>query len=114
MHEFELEHVFCHPATPTENVIIERWHRTFKEDLNEHGEPEDFEGFVGSIQKTISYYNDVRYHQSLGYVAPIEFYRGDPKIIFEERKSYCKIVRTERRLKHATERIKTLSIGVPL
>lgn len=114
MHEFELEHVFCHPATPTENVIIERWHRTFKEDLIEHGEPEDFEGFVDSIQTTISYYNNVRYHQSLGYVAPIEFYRGDPKKIFEERKSYCKIVRTERRLKQSTERIKTLSIEVPL
>jgi len=110
MREFEIEHAFCHPATPTENVIIERWHRTFKENLSEHGEPEDFEGFVFAIQETITYYNHERYHQSLGYVTPFEFYRGDPKKIFNERKNYCKKVRTERRLKHTTERIKTLSI----
>ena len=110
MREFEWTHVRCHPATPTENVIIERWHRTFKENLNEREPSGNFESFVEAINATISYYNHERYHQSLGYVTPYEFYRGDPKKIYDERKTYCKKVRTERRLKHSEEMTTTLSM----
>lgn len=113
MRDFEVEHVRCNPATPTENVIIERWHRTFKEGLFDYDKPGGFEEFKQAIQSTIHYYNYDRYHQSLGYVAPIEFYRGNPSKIFSERKKYCKIVRGERRLKNK-ERNRTLSIELAI
>lgn len=109
MNEYVIEHVRCHPATPTENVIIERWHRTFKEGLTEHEYPKDFEEFKELIQQTIYYYNYERYHKSLGYVTPFEYYRGDPEEVYTERKKYCKIVRNKRRL-YNSQRIKTLSI----
>ncbi len=109
MRDFEVEHVYCNPATPTENVIIERWHRTFKDGLYVHDEPDGFEEFKRLIQATVHYYNYERYHQSLGYIPPIEFYRGDPENIFKERNKYCKFVRNERRLRNS-ERIRTLSI----
>jgi putative transposase len=109
MNEYVIEHVRCHPATPTENVIIERWHRTLKEGLAEHEYPKDFEEFKELIQNTIHYYNYERYHKSLGYVTPFEYYRGNPEEIFTERKKYCKIVRKNRRLINS-ERVNTLSI----
>lgn len=109
MRDFEMDNVYCNPATPTENVIIERWHRTFKESLYEHDEPENFEEFKRLIQAAVNYYNYERYHQSLGYVTPHEYYRGEPAKIFNERKKYCKMVRHERRLKNS-ERMKSLSI----
>lgn len=109
MNEYVIEHVTCHPATPTENVIIERWHRTFKEGLVENEYPKDFEEFKELIQKTIHYYNYERYHKSLGYVTPFEYYRGNPNKIYAERKKYCKIVRKRRRLTNS-QRNKILSI----
>lgn len=109
MRDFDIEHVFCNPAMPTENVIIERWHRTFKENLYDFDDPENFELFKNAIQAAVNHYNYERYHQSLGYVTPYDFYRGDPVKIFKERKKYCKIVRYERRLKNL-KRIQALSI----
>ena len=109
MRDFEVDHVYCNPATPTENVIIERWHRTSKERLYEDDEPDGFEEFKQLIQTAVYYYNYDRYHQSLGYVTPYDYYRGDPAKNFAERKKYCKIVREERILKNS-QRIKSLSI----
>lgn len=109
MRDFEVDHVYCNPATPTENVIIERWHRTFKERLYEDDEPQGFEEFKELIQAAVHYYNYDRYHQSLGYVTPYDYYRGEPAKIFTERKKYCKIVRDERRLRNS-ERMKSFSI----
>lgn len=96
MNEYVIEHVTCHPAMPTENVIIERWHRTFKEGLVENEYPNDFEEFKELIQKTVHYYNYDRYHKSLGYVTPYDYYRGNPNKIYSERKKYCKFVRNKR------------------
>ncbi|NMC67229.1 MAG: transposase [Spirochaetales bacterium] len=51
------DHTTIHPSTPTENVIIERWHRTFKELLYDKQEPSDFEELAESIQQVCDYYN---------------------------------------------------------
>lgn len=110
--KYTLEHTYCHPGSPTENVIIERWHRTIKENIAEYKEPESFEELMSIIEKAVHYYNYERYHQSLGYVIPYEFYRGTPDKIFEERKRYCKTVRESRRLVNI-EREKPLSIFLP-
>lgn len=104
MNNWLVDHVTIHPGTPTENVIIERWHRTFKEILAEEKEPNSFAELEEITQKAVDYYNHDRYHQSLGYVTPFEFYRGNPEKIFEERKTYCKKIKAERRLKNLEER----------
>jgi len=109
MRNFEMDHVYCNPATPTENVIIERWHRAFKESLYKHDEPDGFEEFKQLIQAAVHYYNYERYRQSLEHVTSHDYYRGDFAKTFTERKRYCKIVRDERRLKNS-ERMKSLSI----
>lgn len=83
--QYVKEHTTIHPATPTENVIIERWNRTYKELLYEMDEPEDLHELVENTRQACYYYNYERYHQSLGYVTPYEWYRGNPQRIYEER-----------------------------
>jgi len=84
--QYVKDHTTIHPSTPTENVIIERWHRTFKELMYDKEEPNDYQELAESTRQACEYYNYERYHQSLGYVAPYEWYRGNPQHIFEERK----------------------------
>ncbi|GLI54158.1 transposase [Thermodesulfovibrio yellowstonii] len=92
-----VEHTTIHPSTPTENVIIERWHRTFKELLYEQEEPEDFETLVKNIQAACDYYNYKRYHSSLKYMTPYEWYRGEPERIESERRMKLQEARLLRR-----------------
>jgi len=101
--KYKFEHTTIHPGTPTENVIIERWHRTFKEILFELKEPETFEDLVEITEKACYYYNYERYHKSLNYVTPYDYYRGNPGVIFEERK---------RKIEKAKENRKKINIGL--
>ena len=98
MGKYMLGHDRIHPGTPTENIIIERWHRTFKEILWGYGESENYEKLVEKIKKASYYYNYERYHSALGYVTPYEYYRGNPKKIYEERKE--KLMRAREMRKH--------------
>jgi len=84
--KYLVEHTTIHPSTPTENVIIEQWHRTFKELLYEQEESEDCETLVKNTQAACEYYNYKRYHSSLKYMTPYEWYRGEPERIESERK----------------------------
>ena len=86
MRKFNFTHNRIHPGVPTENVIIERWHRTFKEELEQLSEPKIFSELVDKTNQVCYYYNHVKYHSSLGFVPPYVFYRGNPEKIFEERK----------------------------
>jgi len=86
MDKYMLGHDRIHPGTPTENIIIERWHRTFKEILMEQEEPKNYEELFDKIKKTVYYYNYKRYHSALGYMPPIMWYRGEPEKLFRDRK----------------------------
>ncbi len=95
--KYIIQHDRIHPGTPTENVIIERWHRTFKEILNDEEEPENYEKLVEKIKQACYYYNYERYHSALGYVTPYEYYRGNPNKIYENRKQKLMIAKENRK-----------------
>jgi len=100
----KLTHNRIHPGTPTENVIIERWHRTFKELLEELKEPKIFSELIDKTNQVCYYYNHVKYHSSLGFVPPYVFYRGNPNKIFEERKIKLAIAKKKRIQKNRTQK----------
>ena len=83
--KYVAEHTTIHPSMPTENVIIERWHRTFKEILYEMEDPASFEELVKVTKDACAYYNYEWYHQSLGYMTPYEWYRGNSEAVYYER-----------------------------
>ena len=82
---YYLEHARIRPGAPTENAVIERWHKTFKELLAEYEPPAQFAELVLRTEQACYYYNYERYHKSLGYMTPYTFYRGDPQKIFKAR-----------------------------
>lgn len=91
------EHSTIHPSMPMENVIIERWHRTFKELLYEMEEPEDFAALERITREACEYYNYKRYHKSLGYMTPYEWYKGNPIKIAFDRKNKLEDARKKRK-----------------
>lgn len=95
--KFMAEHIRIHPSMPTENVIIERWHRTFKELLYEMEEPDDFNELEMITREACKYYNYNRYHKSLQYMTPYEWYRGNPEKIAYERKIKLEEARRKRK-----------------
>jgi len=78
-------HTLIRPHTPTDNGIIERYHRTIGEKLEEH-ELADFTQARAVIAEIIDHYNHRRLHSSLSYLRPVDYYRGDPVTLLAERR----------------------------
>ena len=97
LHKFNITHNRIHPGTPTENAIIERWNRTFKELLYLEDDADTFEVLIANTEKVCYYYNHQRYHKSLRYVTPHTFYRGDPEEIFNIRKQKLECAKAKRK-----------------
>ncbi len=78
-------HTLIRPPTPTDNGIIERFHRTLGEKLEEH-ELEDFTQARAVIAGIIDHYHHRRLHSSLSYLRPVDYYRGNPEALLAERR----------------------------
>ena len=78
-------HTLIRPHTPTDNGLIERYHRTIGERIEEH-ELEDFTSAKAVIAGIIEHYNDVRLHSSLNFLRPVDYYRGDPETLLAQRR----------------------------
>ncbi len=84
------------PHTPTDNGIIERFHRTFGEAFENH-DPEDLQEAKRIIAGIIEHYNNERLHASLGYLRPIDAYRGKPEALLAERRRKLRTARESRK-----------------
>lgn len=78
-------HTLIRPHTPTDNGIIERYHRTIGEKIEEY-DLEDFTEAKAVIAGIIDHYNHRRLHSSLSYLRPVDYYRGDPMTLLAERR----------------------------
>jgi transposase InsO family protein len=92
----------CHPQTQGK---IERYHRTMKNviRLDNYYSPEDL---IRSIGEFVKYYNNKRYHESLGNLTPADVYHGrDQKIVSQRIKTKEKTL-SERRKNYIIEKLK--------
>jgi putative transposase len=91
-----LGHHRIRPHCPEENGLIERVHRTLREELEGEALTNllEAERVLGRI---IQRYNDERLHSALGYLAPKDYYRGNPTARFEERRRKLAAARHKRR-----------------
>lgn len=78
-------HTRIRPHTPTDNAIIERYHRTIGEKIEEH-ELETLTQAKEVIASIIDEYNHRRLHSSLSYLTPADYYRGNPESLLAERR----------------------------
>ena len=107
--EHHLGHQRIKPHCPEENGIIERSNRTLREAL----EGEDLNDLLQArdvIGRIIDWYNTERLHSALGYLRPIDYYRGDPAKLHEQRRRKMAEARHQRKEKNLQLRQRTLPL----
>ena len=93
-----IRHILAAPFHPQTNGKLERYHQTFKRDVNQlpYEMPSDLEAAIVAF---VSYYNYRRYHKSLGNVTPSDVRKGRrPEIL--RRRGEVKAQTIERRGRH--------------
>jgi transposase InsO family protein len=105
------EHGLCHnrikPHCPEENGIMERANRTFREAMDGE-ELTDLYQAREVMSKIINWYNQERLHRALGYLRPIDYYRGNPGQLHEARRHKMATARHRRREQNLKLRQRTL------
>lgn len=107
--EHHLGHQRIKPHCPEENGIIERSNRTLREAL-EGEELNDLLHARDVIGRIIAWYNTERLHSALGYLRPIDYYRGDPVVLHEQRRRKMAEARHQRKEKNLQLRQRTLPL----
>jgi putative transposase len=104
-----LGHHRIKPHCPEENGLIERVHRTLREELD----GEELRNLLEAQQvfaRVVKRYNEERLHSALGYLAPRDYYRGNPQARFEERRQKLAKARHERRERNLGLKQRTLPL----
>jgi transposase InsO family protein len=107
--EHELSHRRIKPHCPEENGLMERANRTLGEALEE----EDLTDYVQAmkvIDRLIRWYNDERLHSALGFLRPLDYYRGDPESLYVERRQKLAEARHRRKERNLRLRQPTLPL----
>jgi transposase InsO family protein len=101
---FAFAHIRIRTYHPESNGVIERYHRSTREaleesDLRNLGQAREL------IGQWVEHYNETRLHAALGYLPPAEYYRGDPAARQQERQ--VKLARAQQQRRQANqERLK--------
>ena len=90
-----MTHVRTSPFYPQSNGKQERWHSTLKRECIRPGAPLSLEATRRIVADFVAYYNNVRLHSAIGYIAPKDKLEGRAEAILAER---------ERKLMAARER----------
>ena len=107
--EHHLGHQRIKPHCPEENGIIERSNRTLREALDGAGLTDLLQA-RDVIAGIVRWYNEQRLHSALGYLRPIDYYRGDPAALQEQRRRKMAEARHRRREKNLKLRQPTLPL----
>jgi len=107
--EHELSHRRIKPHCPEENGLMERANRTIDEALEEE-ELTDYLQAVQVIARLIRWYNEQRLHSALGFLRPVDYYRGAPEELYAERRQKLVAARHRRREKNLRLRQPTLPL----
>ena len=94
-----MDHVRGAPYHPMTQGKIERWHRTMKNvvKLENYYSPSELKAAIG---KFVDYYNNERYHESIGNVTPSDMYFGRAKEVLSKRQKIKRRTLKERRRLH--------------
>jgi len=108
--EHGLSHRRIKPHCPEENGLVERAQRTLGEVLD--GETlTNYPQAQEVIDRTIRWYNEERLHSALGFLPPVDHYRGDPEARYAERRRKLAQARHKRREQNLQLRQRTLPLG---
>ena len=106
--EHGLTHVRIRPHCPEENGLVERAHRTFAEAIDEM-EFRDVEDARDKIAEIARWYNEERLHGALYFLRPVDYYRGKPALLLEERRRKLAEARHRRKERNLEIRQQTMA-----
>jgi putative transposase len=112
LREHGLTHQLIKPHCPEENGLVERSNRTLREALEER-EFANRQQAEESLQRIIGWYNDQRLHSALGFLRPLDYYRGRPHELHEARRTKLAQARHRRRERNLALRQPTLPLEDP-
>jgi len=99
-------HHLIHPHCPEENGLIERIQRTLGERIEEYELEHDTQARE-VVRGIIRWYNEERLHSAIGFLRPMDRYRGEPEKILAERRRKLLEARRRRREENLTRRRST-------
>ncbi len=99
-----MTHVRTSPFYPQSNGKLERWHKTFKQESIRPHCPVSLEDARRLVGEYVEYYNNVRLHSAIGYVAPEVKLKGNEEEIFTERDQKLEFARERRKAKRNAKR----------
>ena len=109
LNHYGLTHVKIKPHCPEENGIMERSNRTVREALEEVDIETRYQA-EDALARILRWYNTERLHSSLGFLRPIDYYRGEPEKLQEGRRKKLAAARHRRREKNLELRQPTLPL----
>ncbi len=112
LRENGLGHHRIKPHCPEENGLIERAHRTLREELDGEAVASYWQAH-DALAKVIRRYNHERLHSALGFLRPIDYYRGDPEQLQAVRRAKLAAARHRRREENLQLRQPTLPYPDP-
>jgi putative transposase len=93
---FALEHIRIRTYHPQSNGVVERFHRSTREELGDQV-PRNLSQARAIIAQWVAHYNTERLHAALGYLPPAEYYQGNPAARQAERQLKLAAARQRRR-----------------
>ncbi len=93
-----IKQLFARYQTPKDNAWIESWFKTLKHDWLKYRDYVTFDQLKTILDTFIEYYNNKRYHGSIGYVTPSQMHNGEAERIIEERRKRKEQTRIRRLL----------------
>jgi transposase InsO family protein len=100
-----MTHVRTSPYYPQSNGKLERWHKSLKSECIRPGTPLSLEDARRLVADYVTYYNTVRLHSAIGYVAPKDKLAGRESAIFAERDRKLDAARERRRATRQAARV---------
>jgi transposase InsO family protein len=107
--EHGLSHRRIKPHCPEENGVMERAYRTLGEALEDE-DLGDYFGALRVIERIVRWYNEQRLHSALGFLRPMDYYRGQPAQLHETRRQKLAAARHRRRETNLSLRQPTLPL----
>jgi len=113
--EFSLKDIKTRIRHPESNGVIERFHRTLREEGLSEKQLNDKYKALEAIENWVNYYNNQRLHSSLKYLRPVDYLLGREKELLEKRRNKIKEASKKRREENlrlfSQENVKEQKVG---